>query len=220
MTASFEAETNHYDDACRDESLQIQGTFSWSSDPSVAPAIRSLNLEIPRGELVAIVGGVGSGKSALLQAILGELMPDEAEVKAFVSRPKVIAYCSQVPYIAEGTLKASSLMLGIWGVNAATADEGPAVRIVNHVLLEAVVLLLIAVVALCALLVFLGRLLCCFRTGRQGLLDPLLIDDEPLLIDDEDLEDAERHTNPDTSRSSSAQTARLSASHGPNLLLH
>ena len=27
---------------------------------------------------------------------------------------------------------------------------------------------------------------------RQGLLDPLLIDDEPLLIDDEDLEDAER----------------------------
>jgi len=98
---------------------------------------------------------------------------------------------------------------------AATADEGPAVRIVNHVLLEAVVLLLIAVVALCALLVFLGRLLCCFRTGRQGLLDPLLIDDEPLLIDDEDLEDAERHTNPDTSRSSSAQTARLSASHGP-----
>ncbi|CAE7778584.1 UFGT [Symbiodinium sp. CCMP2592] len=76
---------------------------------------------------------------------------------------------------------------------AATADEGPAVRIVNHVLLEAVVLLLIAVVALCALLVFLGRLLCCFRTGRQGLLDPLLIDDEPLLIDDEqDLEDAER----------------------------
>lgn len=101
-------------------------------------------------------------------------------------------------------------------VLAVTADEGPAVRIVNHVLLEAVVLLLIAVVALCALLVFLGRLLCCFRTGRQGLLDPLLIDDEPLLIDDEqDLEDAERHTNPDTSRSSSAQTARLSTSHGP-----
>jgi len=93
----------------RDESLQIQGTFSWSSDPSVAPAIRSLNLEIPRGELVAIVGGVGSGKSALLQAILGELMPDEAEVKAFVSRPKVIAYCSQVPYIAEGTLKENVL---------------------------------------------------------------------------------------------------------------
>ncbi|CAE6945412.1 UFGT [Symbiodinium sp. KB8] len=247
----------------RDESLKVQGTFSWSTGPG--------------GELVAIVGGVGSGKSALLQAILGELMPDETEVKAFVSRAlgqvpsgsgeeslAVQMEGCPVPYIAEGTLKAiqagrgrnkdridegrcshrrtqslnclagceiivtamapSLCLVLAWAacavaqdvVLAVTADEGPAVRIVNHVLLEAVVLLLIAVVALCALLVFLGRLLCCFRTGRQGLLDPLLIDDEPLLIDDEqDLEDAERHTNPDTSRSSSAQTARLSTSHGP-----
>eukprot|EP00913_Durusdinium_trenchii_P034369 g32154.t1 len=83
--------------------VKIQGTYCWSMDSP--PAIRQVQLQVPCGELVAVVGGVGSGKSALLQAILGELQPDEREEKAFISRPKTVAYCSQIPHIAEGTLK-------------------------------------------------------------------------------------------------------------------
>ncbi|CAL1164495.1 unnamed protein product, partial [Cladocopium goreaui] len=79
------------------------------ADLATPPAIRQLQLQVPCGELVAVVGGVGSGKSALLQAILGELQPDESEEKALISRPKIVAYCSQIPHIAEGTLKENVL---------------------------------------------------------------------------------------------------------------
>jgi len=91
------------------EFVKVQGTFCWSADLATPPAIRQLQLQVPCGELVAVVGGVGSGKSALLQAILGELQPDESEEKALISRPKIVAYCSQIPHIAEGTLKENVL---------------------------------------------------------------------------------------------------------------
>ena len=32
-----------------------------------------INLDIPEGSLIAVVGSVGTGKSSLLQAILGEM---------------------------------------------------------------------------------------------------------------------------------------------------
>jgi ABC-type multidrug transport system fused ATPase/permease subunit len=83
-------------------SLRIRGTFKWLQDG--VPVLHDLDLEVPRGELVAVVGSVGAGKSTLIQAVLGELYPDLTK-DASVSRPAVIAYCSQVPHIAEGTLK-------------------------------------------------------------------------------------------------------------------
>jgi len=91
------------------EFVTVQGTYFWGVDAATAPAIRQVQLQIPCGELVAVVGGVGSGKSALLQALLGELHPDETEEKALISRPKIVAYCSQIPHIAEGTLKENVL---------------------------------------------------------------------------------------------------------------
>jgi phospholipid/cholesterol/gamma-HCH transport system ATP-binding protein len=45
--------------------------------------LRNLNLEIGRGELVALVGGSGSGKTTLLRQINGLLMPTEGEVRVF-----------------------------------------------------------------------------------------------------------------------------------------
>jgi len=82
--------------------LRIKGSFKWAQESY--PVLHDLKLEVPSGELVAVVGAVGSGKSTLIQAILGELYPDLSK-EASVSRPGVIAYCSQVPHIAEGTLR-------------------------------------------------------------------------------------------------------------------
>jgi len=44
--------------------------FSWN-EPNVT--LKNINIRIKPGSLVAIVGPVGSGKSSLLSAILGEL---------------------------------------------------------------------------------------------------------------------------------------------------
>ncbi|CAL5346944.1 unnamed protein product [Camellia sinensis] len=48
------------------------GTFSWD-DEGDNVNLKGVNLEIKKGELAAIVGTVGSGKSSLLASILGEL---------------------------------------------------------------------------------------------------------------------------------------------------
>ena len=83
-------------------SLVVKGSFQWG--PQTGPVLHDLDLTVNRGELVAIVGEVGSGKSTLMQAVLGELYPVD-ECAAQISRPEVIAFCSQVPHIAEGTLR-------------------------------------------------------------------------------------------------------------------
>ncbi|KAI3449493.1 hypothetical protein Pfo_006158 [Paulownia fortunei] len=48
------------------------GTFSWD-DENGEEVVKNLNFEIKKGELAAVVGTVGSGKSSLLAAILGEM---------------------------------------------------------------------------------------------------------------------------------------------------
>lgn len=48
------------------------GSFSWDDDGQEQD-LKNINLEINKGELTAIVGTVGSGKSSLLASILGEM---------------------------------------------------------------------------------------------------------------------------------------------------
>ena len=67
------------------------------------PTLKDINLNIRRGELIGIIGEVGSGKSSLLQAILNNL-------KAISPEPKVIlngsvSYVAQIPWIQNATLK-------------------------------------------------------------------------------------------------------------------
>ncbi|NXT85057.1 MRP6 protein, partial [Zapornia atra] len=46
------------------------GTFCWSRE---AVCLQRIDLMVPQGSLLAVVGGVGAGKSSLLAALLGEL---------------------------------------------------------------------------------------------------------------------------------------------------
>ncbi|ORZ34461.1 P-loop containing nucleoside triphosphate hydrolase protein [Catenaria anguillulae PL171] len=67
--------------------------------------IADLNLTIRKGELVAVVGKVGSGKSSLLSALVGEM----ERVSGSVVLDGGVAYCPQVPWIQCTTLKENVL---------------------------------------------------------------------------------------------------------------
>ncbi|XP_015498134.1 multidrug resistance-associated protein 6 isoform X2 [Parus major] len=64
--------TSRNTSGCVQASITIRnGTFCWSKETS--PCLRSINLSVPQGSLLAVVGQVGAGKSSLLAAVLGEL---------------------------------------------------------------------------------------------------------------------------------------------------
>ncbi|XP_071620330.1 ATP-binding cassette sub-family C member 3 isoform X2 [Heliangelus exortis] len=69
----------------------------------IAPAcfLHSINLLVPSGALVAIVGHVGCGKSSLVSALLGEMEKLEGEVAVKGS----VAYVPQQAWIQNATLK-------------------------------------------------------------------------------------------------------------------
>ena len=52
----------------------------------------SINLQILPGQLVAVVGQVGAGKSSLIQAMLGEMNKQEGSVTLNV-KSGVVEYC-------------------------------------------------------------------------------------------------------------------------------
>ncbi|XP_063816843.1 ATP-binding cassette sub-family C member 3 isoform X3 [Pseudophryne corroboree] len=75
------------------------GTFTWAQNSE--PILQNINLLVPSGSLVAIVGHVGCGKSSLVSALLGEMEKLEGEVSVRGS----VAYVSQQAWIQNSTLK-------------------------------------------------------------------------------------------------------------------
>ena len=67
--------------------------------------LQNINVAIPRGQLCAIVGPVGSGKSSLLQAMIGEMRRVEGEVTFGGS----VGYCPQTAWIQVCFWTSSSL---------------------------------------------------------------------------------------------------------------
>ncbi|XP_055346894.1 uncharacterized protein LOC129594288 [Paramacrobiotus metropolitanus] len=75
------------------------GTFAWETANN--PCLVNINLDIPEGDLVAIVGQVGAGKSSLCAAGLGLM----ERVSGAVVRKGSVAYVSQQAWIQNLTLK-------------------------------------------------------------------------------------------------------------------
>ena len=63
------------------------------------------NFKVKKGELVAIVGSVGSGKSSVLSALLGEMTRTQGSIRL----SGTTAYCDQKPWIINTTLKENIL---------------------------------------------------------------------------------------------------------------
>ncbi|KAL5511261.1 hypothetical protein ACEPAH_4476 [Sanghuangporus vaninii] len=81
-------------------------TDSQSKDDEETPfALTDLKLRIPHGQFVAIVGRVASGKSSLLQSLVGEMRRVDGEVVFGGS----VAYVPQQPWIMNATLQENVL---------------------------------------------------------------------------------------------------------------
>ena len=65
--------------------------------------LKSINMEIQKGSLVAIVGNVGSGKSSLISAILGEMNCINGRVQ--INHNSSVAYVTQQAWIQNATLR-------------------------------------------------------------------------------------------------------------------
>lgn len=72
--------------------------------------ISNLSMEIGRGQLVAIVGAVGSGKSSILAGLIGEMKTLGGSV-AFGGK---IAYCPQNAFIQNATVRDNILFGQPW----------------------------------------------------------------------------------------------------------
>ncbi|KAL4217443.1 hypothetical protein ACF0H5_023893 [Mactra antiquata] len=75
------------------------GTFSW--DPQLGSCLKDIDMKISKGSLVAIVGSVGSGKSSLISAMLGEMNKTTGTVNV----DGTTAYVSQQAWIQNATIK-------------------------------------------------------------------------------------------------------------------
>ncbi|CAK6982138.1 multidrug resistance-associated protein 1-like isoform X1 [Scomber scombrus] len=75
------------------------GSFAWSADGPLC--LQRINVKVKTGSLVAVVGHVGSGKSSLLSAMLGETERRSGGVSVKGS----VAYVPQQAWIQNATLK-------------------------------------------------------------------------------------------------------------------
>jgi ATP-binding cassette subfamily C (CFTR/MRP) protein 1 len=60
------------------------GYFAWESNDDSPTTLKNINIRIQDGSMVAIVGPVGTGKSSLLSAFLGEINKNSGRVNTTV----------------------------------------------------------------------------------------------------------------------------------------
>ncbi|KAL6450086.1 BPT1 Bile pigment transporter 1 [Candida maltosa Xu316] len=102
-----------------DDAIKIQNaSFYWNrnkfSDQLDTPSytLADVNFSVPRGELSCIVGKVGSGKTSLLYALLGQLIMVQGKASGVPPQVTIrgsVAYCAQQPWIMNASVKENIL---------------------------------------------------------------------------------------------------------------
>ncbi|KAL1226288.1 ABC transporter C family member 4 [Cardamine amara subsp. amara] len=83
------------------------GSFGWDDEDN-EPALKEINFKVKKGELTAIVGTVGSGKSSLLASVLGEMHRISGQVRVCGST----GYVAQTSWIQNGTVQ-DNILFGL-----------------------------------------------------------------------------------------------------------
>ncbi|KAF8074805.1 multidrug resistance-associated ABC transporter [Lyophyllum atratum] len=88
-----------------DEVLSIRDAdFSWEKK-AVEPTLENINLTVKKGQLVGVLGRVGSGKTSLLSAIIGEMTRREGSLVLSGST----SYAPQNPWILSASVRENIL---------------------------------------------------------------------------------------------------------------
>lgn len=114
---------------CRDISAYIQrgsidyaidinnASFSWEASQQSTSGelhetksiLKDISIKVKRGELVAVVGKVGSGKSSIIQALIQNMNLIKTSESSYVSISGKVAYVSQEAWIQNTTIKKNIL---------------------------------------------------------------------------------------------------------------
>jgi ABC-type multidrug transport system fused ATPase/permease subunit len=104
------------DDSSMKESRHSMMSTVTDEEGNRVPVItlRDISVTVRPGSLTAVVGSVGSGKSSLLSAILGEMEPIHGS-KVYMPRDDTteeagfVSYCAQSPWVVNDTLRGNIL---------------------------------------------------------------------------------------------------------------
>jgi ABC-type multidrug transport system fused ATPase/permease subunit len=91
-------------------------TFSYPT--SLSPVLSAINLDVEKGEFVAIVGSSGAGKTTLVDVLLGVLNPNSGSISisnvspldAFKGWPGAVSYVPQDVMIFDGSIRSNVAM--------------------------------------------------------------------------------------------------------------
>ncbi|XP_022081543.1 ATP-binding cassette sub-family C member 9-like [Acanthaster planci] len=91
-----------------------RGNFLWDPEGS-QPCLSDIDVEIPKGKLTMVVGSVGSGKSSILAAMLGEMTTVSGQVQ--IGDNESIAYAGQKAWLLNATMRDNILFSETYNAN-------------------------------------------------------------------------------------------------------
>ncbi|XP_055069172.2 ATP-binding cassette sub-family C member 4 isoform X1 [Misgurnus anguillicaudatus] len=89
----------------KEASVELQDLVCYWDQSLDSPTLQNLSFTVKSGQLLAVIGPVGAGKSSLLSTVLGELPADKGMIKIKGG----LTYASQQPWVFPGTIRSNIL---------------------------------------------------------------------------------------------------------------
>ena len=104
------SESQNFQQVFRCTNIEVQPP-SKSKISEIKTHLKNISISISKGELIGVIGEVGSCKSTLLNAFLNNLIPLNNNNKGDITINGQISYITQTPWIRNETLKNNILFL-------------------------------------------------------------------------------------------------------------
>jgi ABC-type multidrug transport system fused ATPase/permease subunit len=107
--AAFQVGTDAKFISEEDDSQSSHTGVDYSKHGQTGFSVRNVSFSLSPGKILAVVGPVGSGKSILINGIIGEA---QASPESVVSKRGNVAYAGQIPFILNATLR-DNILFGL-----------------------------------------------------------------------------------------------------------